>query len=183
MRKRGELIFVALLILLLKPFSFSYGEDKNYQVVYFELFGNAIVYSLNYERTIYRDFSGRVGIAYIAATTGENRINFLISPLMVNYLLGSSKHKLELGLGPVMFIGLARIRDYDRKLNFKFLFVDIETEPNKPVIGSDISIAVTGTIGYRYQPGKQGLIFRIAFTPLIQKKFGSWFGISLGYRF
>jgi len=51
-----------------------------------------------------------------------------------------------------------------------------------------MGVFIHGVLGYRYQK-KQGLLFRIGFTPLMGIPFTSegrfmimpWFGISLGY--
>ena len=51
------------------------------------------------------------------------------------------------------------------------------------------SSAVSGIVGYRYQPEVAGAIFRLSFTPIIETVVGGggvlvpWVGLSLGYTF
>lgn len=57
-------------------------------------------------------------------------------------------------------------------------------------IGLLTNLGFTGTIGYRYQPQTNGLLFRIGFTPIFRVQLFSsaysdlpWGGISVGYTF
>jgi|GEM_PF-5088590 len=124
------------------------------RAIYVEGGGSAIWYSVNYEYRYRKHLSGRVGYgAWNPAAFGY----FLV---MVNYLIGTRSHWLETGVG-VRF----GLRD------------DSNTEA--------LTMYLSGlpvTIGYRYQPPKTGLLFRLSFTPLREEPY-FWGGVSLGYEF
>ncbi len=81
-------------------------------------------------------------------------------PIMLNFITGKeSPHHLELGAGIVSFIGGSG----------EITFGTFQTL----------------TFGYRYQPKKGGVVFRISFTPLFnfpdKGEVWPWAGISIGY--
>lgn len=83
-------------------------------------------------------------------------------PIMLNFLTGrETSHHLEFGAGIVPVIG-----GFD---------------------GEKLAFFETLTLGYRYQPKKGGLVFRVSFTPLInfpdKGETRPWAGISMGYDF
>src|SRR5690242_3618905 len=72
--------------------------------VYIELLGNALIYSLNYERFLTNDFNVRAGIEYFslsaASSSGSGTANLIILPLTVSWLgLSKGPHAFELGIG------------------------------------------------------------------------------------
>lgn len=133
--------------------------------VYFELLGNGLLYSLNYDRMITESFGARVGMSYIAPV-GAAVFTF---PIMVHYLVGSGNSKLELGFGACLV---------SQPDNSSFSFK-----------GSDKDFAGSGALGtmiagYRYQKADQGFVFRAGFTPFFGEiGFQASFGISAGYGF
>lgn len=47
---------------------------------------------------------------------------------------------------------------------------------------SEVNTLGTATLGYRYQPQVQGMVFRAGWTPLLGRgEIGFWFGVSAGY--
>ena len=90
-------------------------------------------------------------------------------PVMVHYLSGSGNHHLDLGLGIVM---------YDVKLEGRDFFF------KQAISGQGMATVGAGTVGYRYQPRRGGMFFRIGFTPLFTSRdiFPTG-GISLGLTF
>ena len=133
--------------------------------VYFELLGNGLMYSLNYDRMFSESFGGRAGIGYFSPEN-EAVITF---PIMLNYLYGSGNSKLELGGG---------ITVISQSENISFQF----KSSNKEFGGS--GVLATITIGYRYQKPEKGIVFRAGFTPFFGKiGFGLSFGASVGYGF
>lgn len=62
--------------------------------IYFELGGNAFIYSLNFDYKFARHVSGRIG-ASVAKYYGA----YVLFPTMINYLVGSGNSRLELGAG------------------------------------------------------------------------------------
>ena len=148
-------------------------------VVFAELGGNGIVYSINYER-LFDDtgFGVRVGFSYISfgssasdgVNTSSTKLSYLAVPILVNYYLGSANHKLQLGLG----------------LTISHVSVGVS---GNSLTGSADGIVplVTAAIGYRYMPAKGGFNFSIGFTPFFipsgDKSFLPWAGLGLGAVF
>lgn len=137
-------------------------------VVYIELLGNgAYLYSLNYERNVYRSVWGRIGGSY-GTIIFSPVVTF---PTGISYLIGREGNYFEIGLGATFVY----IKD-----NSFDLFNDEDTEE------SHFGVSPTGTLGYRYQPMQNDLFFKIAFTPFISTlthKFVPFGGISFGYSF
>ena len=83
---------------------------------------------------------------------------------MVNAYYGQN-HKIELGVGQSIISVVQHDANFnaDRVSNLNTLF----------------------SIGYRYQKSTGGILFRFAYTPIIEynKHFRNWFGISIGYTF
>lgn len=136
-------------------------EAKN--AFYFELAGNAIVISLNYERFIKKNMSIRVGF-------GTAAIYSISTPLMFNFFVGEN-YRLELGIGATFFF-------HKNKLIYDYVYED------------DNMIMATAIVGYRYQPFEGGFVFKIGFTPFYvfssninDEGFLPSFGISLGNAF
>jgi hypothetical protein len=144
--------------------------------IHFELLGNGLLYSINYDRLFTHNFSGRVGYMYISgdATSSDPadpKVTFSMSliPVTASYLAGPGNHRLEVGGGPVMAIVSAEVEDGIQGITESGL----ET--------------IVGIFGYRYQPMDGGFNFRVAFTPHFllhgDKTFLPWGGLSLGYTF
>ena len=69
--------------------------------VYFELFGNGLLYSVNYDRMITDNISVRAGyggLSVSSASTMED-VKITMMPVLGNYLMGGGNHKLEIGAG------------------------------------------------------------------------------------
>ena len=135
--------------------------------LHFELLGNGLIYSLNYERAIAEGFSGRIGIGYLKVngTEGSDEsVSLMTVPIMANYILGSKSSHLELGIG-VCIISLA--------------------EDIKETLGVSGSATLgTATFGYRYQREDGGIIFRIGITPFFGSiGFQLSGGLGFGYAF
>jgi hypothetical protein len=103
--------------MLLSFFLFQQGEIKgqeseistNRNLIYLELGGPGIMYSVNYDYKLKDNFSLRAGISSWAFNSLifliDGRISFTGIPLMVNYLNGKHDNQLEFGLGlmPAVF--------------------------------------------------------------------------------
>jgi len=135
--------------------------------MYFELFGNGGLYSINYDRLFSENFGGRIGFSHISNLEFifSSVDNITIIPITLNYLT-SSDHKFELGAG----IAVVNISGGE-------IFGFKADKGASGVVG-------TGTIGYRYQPDSGGFLFRIGLTPFFaQDGFQISGGISLGAAF
>lgn len=141
-------------------------------VLFAELGGNALLYSLNYERFFFDDVSLRMGFEYfsVGASAGSvsESASLTMVPIMVDYFgVGGTDHKLELGIGllPVIFSGAASIGGASA------------TE-------SGVAFGGTATVGYRYVPHDGGFMFKIGFTPVFGLGgFAPWGGLGLGVVF
>jgi hypothetical protein len=146
---------------------------KAHNVIFLELGGNGLVYSINYERLIDEtDFSLRVGASYISigASSGGSTASasLMTFPVLGNYYLGGKNHKLQLGAG----------------LTFMQITVGAGGGKSGLVEASGFVPAPTAVIGYRYIPARGGFAFSVGFTPFIipsgDKVVFPWAGISFG---
>ena len=132
-----------------------------------ELGGNAVAYSLNYERFFTPKIGIRVGGMYLQADDDAGtRVGVGLFPIMATYLLGSGNSHFETGAG----IGIATAGVSDSDFG--------EGDWN----GS--TVYGTATFGYRYQKPEGGVIFRAGFTPiLVSGNLIPMAGVSVGYAF
>lgn len=175
MNKFILLIFFLLIISI----NFSVAQKKSERTdftkhsVYAELFGQGILYSINYEYGITSNIRIRAGFSSWSITSIfiliDGKISYTGFPLMINYLTGKKNSHLELGTGfmPSFFsfegTDILFGKEYYQKANL--------------VVG-------VATIGYRFQKQERGLIFRVGLTPLFTlNKIAVSGGISLGYSF
>lgn len=139
--------------------------------VYVELLGNGLLYSINYEHKVSDLLAARLGFMYMAAT-GTARINgqksrgevaLAVVPAMLNFLVGSGSHRLELGAGILLGAASAEAE------NFEFSGFGFG--------------GVTTTFGYRFQPVGGGFILRIGLTPYYSGGPELSGGVSIGFGF
>ncbi|HMN17669.1 MAG TPA: hypothetical protein PKD03_08635 [Ignavibacteriaceae bacterium] len=135
--------------------------------LYFEAFGNGIVYSINYEHLFTDNLGGRIGFMYspsldIIFTSTKS---FLTVPVILNYFIGEN-HKLELG-GGIVYVSVAEVG---------FLGFN-DNRGGSAVIG-------TAVVGYRYQPKYSGFLFKIGLTPFFNQN-GAFVsgGVGIGLNF
>lgn len=154
--KNYQSIFLSCLFI----YGFHLNAQKQ-QTIYVEGLGNGFAAaSLNYDfRFAENDlgFGVRVGYAYGSVS------NYLA---MGNYLLGSKKHKLEIGIGLVHFA---------KRLNDDFFFRDIQP-----------GIKPTANLSYRLHVNP-GIMFKIGWTPILDSPINGILtilpGLGLGWRF
>ena len=137
--------------------------------IFFELYGSAFLYSINYERIFYLKseniYVGRAG-AFIFPLVEEGNGPWYSIPLTINKLIGTSNHKLEIGIGEL--ITIAKTNDGTK---------------------TNLNSVTNVILGYRYQPKNSGLLFRLSYTPWISNDDFPDFegshrgGVSLGYSF
>lgn len=144
-------------------------RDKNF--VHVEVLGNGGLYSVNYSRLFWDDFTARIGISYLALDAGFRdagaRAQALTVPVVANYLgLGSERHKLELGLGMLFLYTSGEVGFRDRTL-----------------AGDRVTIAGSATVGYRYL-AVDGFTINVGITPLFGAGvFLPWGAVGLGHTF
>lgn len=143
--------------------------QKTVSTFYFEVGGNAVFASLNYDLIFDSKYGVRIGISpgllFIDSSTDNNKedYNYDLTALISAFkLYGSASHKVETGLGALF--GEA-----------------ITPRENKyPAVP-----ALFLNFGYRFSTTKEkGLSFRLMFTPSINKNgITPWCGASIGISF
>jgi len=141
-------------------------EQKN-NVIYLELGGAGVFYTLNYERRLTENLRARVGAGYFPV---GNVTSVLIG---LNYQSGTGAWRMETSMG-ISYLYIERI--------MPVIFVSEEDHEQEKIS----TVNYTPGIGLRYQPSRyenRDLFFRIAFTPQIAynlKGIAPWAGISFG---
>jgi hypothetical protein len=131
-----------------------------------ELGGNAVAYSLNYERFFTPRIALRVGGMFLRGEADDGTSATVgLFPVMATYLLGAGNSHFETGAG----IGLATAGVSDTDIGGDW---------------GDSAVYGTATFGYRYQKPEGGVIFRAGFTPIYASgTLLPWIGVSVGYGF
>lgn len=130
---------------------------------YFEILGNGLVLSVNYERQVH----SQPGLGwYLGIGLGGDKPAI---PMGVKYLfgLGGKKHLVETGLG----ITWAEIDLWDdHYIRYK------DTNPYRA--------GFSGSVGYRYH-ARSGFMCRLNYTPVYSRyrSLPVFFGTSVGWRF
>lgn len=163
-------------LLLALPASADEGPEvrTRHNVLYLELGGNALIYSINYERFLTSDLALRVGAGFMSVNANdqnnaEARVSLLLAPIMLGWTgARSGAHAFELGGGILVARAGASVRDGAGGTDFD----------------SGSRVWPTATIGYRYVPLQGGFHFKAAFTPVLAGgNFLPWFGVSAGVIF
>jgi hypothetical protein len=165
----------------------EFKKDKHLKTAYAELLGNAGLYSINFDmRTQKGKRNGwgvRAGIEYlgflgIRDSLSALSFSLLGLPFAVNYLFGSKRGFLELGLGATWLRVKAKVTSQaqppDETVDIPILDINVK---EAIVIG-------TLNIGYRYMPYESGIMFRAVIAPLIAgNEVIPSVGLSVGYKF
>lgn len=172
------LITIHILIVLVSP-----GQEpshlSDYRIpnnsIYFEIFGNSLLYSFNYERNIFETkrfgLSARVGAGYADISFAVPERDYVF-PLTISALFRGYK-RLYFELGG----GITFKRDGSSEDDYPNLHWTYESNSY-----------FTSNLGIRYQ-GKKGFLFRTGYTPFLDLKedfvhrWRNGFGISLGFSF
>jgi hypothetical protein len=156
-------------------------SSRSRHTVYIEGFGNALGPSINYEYAFRVPYRLRMGISPCMDWKRCWGEDFDLYESRVS-LLGSRffRHGREAPDGLEVGLGLTMKEGHTQEA-YRSPGMDDLYEPLMSVYG-------TLLVGYRYQPVRGGLTFRIGWTPLIGLNTSSgetlrWGGISLGYGF
>jgi hypothetical protein len=152
----SRLVFacVAALALLTHPVAAQTPETPflTRNAYYVEAGGNALLYSVNYERMVAAGLSARVGLSLVPAWIpfagddgGDGGALLVMVPVQAGYVFGTGNHHLEIGAGATFGNASMDIGSLEGKENWVF---------------------GTGTIGYRFQRPEGGSLFRLTVTPL-----------------
>lgn len=159
-------------------------EPQAKQNISFELGGNGLLYSLNYEYIFSNNIAVKSGISLVNFQESGSKKNQLITtfPITCSYLydVGKNEHFIEAGLGIMLLLSSGDLTSFNSK--------------------TDLFPNITTTLGYRYKKVDSKWNYRIAFTPYYGMKsltsnkgeafniFASdsdlqlWGGIGIGYE-
>jgi len=149
--------FLVLLLLTPTHIMLSQTIEQSKNSMFLELGGQAILYSLNYDRMMSPQLGFKLGISYAIHNTDPENEHYIFLPISANFFKGKTSHKLEVGLGITPTFekttGLTGIYLGDGKWQY-------EDRTN-------IILLISFFLGYRYQPNKGGFCFRAGLNPLI----------------
>ena len=134
------------------------------QSIFVEALGSGGLYSVNYDCRIRSGNNGlglRLGLG--AGTLYTDIKRYITLPLMVNYIAGTGRSGIEVGIG-----------------------ITPGWAPSKPVDDSRTSAWANLNLGYRFHPIRKGLMLRAIWSPMLSFNGGSdpsWAGVSVGYSF
>lgn len=124
---------------------------------YFELAGNGIFYSLNYERVIYQKglfkSAARVGITALPSKIAAQTYWSGALPVEIIGFIGRSRHHFEFGVGYT-----------------PYLHAESTINPSKAEEEFDayqVASIVPFRLGYRYQKPEGGFFFRAGYLPAL----------------
>jgi hypothetical protein len=159
----------------LKKDSLNKLLNQRAKSIYFEALGPGSLYSVNYDTRFKKRRNGlgaRIGLTYVFIDNEKA----LAVPLLLNYLFGKKTNFFEVGIGATYY--------YDFKTDYTPLFGDplLPGSTKFKQYGSGVIGSVT--FGYRYQPLKGGLNFRVGNSVIIKNEaLPFWPYIGVGYTF
>jgi hypothetical protein len=159
---------LTLLILVVAPEALAQPVSPyTRNAVYFEGLGQGLLYSVNFDHRFAESIAVRVGVSRFTIEFISD-VSITTIPLMVEYLPGHGSSHLEIGLGLIPVYG---------SISSKFF------RTPEGSAGAWVILA-TATLGYRYQPVNEGILFRIGLTPLMGGNQAQvWGGASIGWAF
>ncbi len=130
-------------------------DSTNYKnAVTFELGGNGLTYSFNYERHLTKNFNTRIGFSFwkIIENQTEKSMTIMSYPVSLNYWLNirNQKHFLETGIGVMNLVTSGNLVEYKGVVNYYL----------NPFVN----------LGYKYEPLNNKLNYKIGFSPFIGTK-------------
>jgi hypothetical protein len=152
-------LFVLCFLLLCPADALGQSAESQYteDCFYFELLGQGLLYSINYDHRFGEAVSGRVGYTRWREPFTYHGYSVTACPIMMNYLTERGSHHLELGLGVIAVQVRSSGEDFFGEMVVK---------------GGRSFIFGTGTLGYRYQPLRRGTLFRVGLAPIVGAKDG-----------
>lgn len=149
---------IIVLLLFYPQMFFCQEQQPKSNTVYLEIGGNNVFYSINYEKELLSNLSPRIGISIMPISEYSNAGKQSNSKLFISLMAN--------------------------------YFIDLNTN-NKIEIGVGASYGLETffpaiSFGYRYSPNNGGFVFKLAFTPLLNREIFDvfpWFGIGLGIRY
>lgn len=174
MKPSKTLTLLLLVFSLTTAFSQSQPNEVSRNSFYFEGFGTALIYSINYDRLLVvkerSALAGRIGLTYFPKKINGSDQGPGVN-IEINGLWGANNHHFEIGGGST------------------FIYL-VQNEESYSLSNTSL-LLLTTRVGYRFQKREGGLLFRIGFTPLfpiiidkntsVDRSFFPSGGISIGY--
>lgn len=170
---KHKLILIILVIFCLSSLTRAQSSEKvelAKHLVFVEVGGYGGYGSVNYEYLVKKvnnfKFSARVGLSTYHLYDYTNSLNpDIIIPIGINGSFGSN-HNVDFGIGQT----ISSTVSVD-KLNYK-------TKRNS-------TLNTNFSIGYRYQKEAGGILFKMAYSPIIEenKIFTHWALVAVGFSF
>ncbi|MCC7504644.1 MAG: hypothetical protein IT259_05070 [Saprospiraceae bacterium] len=146
--------------------------------IFVEGLGNGLILSANYDMRLKRGVNdglgfragiGGGGLEGTASNGDYISANFITIPVSINYLVGKRRSFFEAGLGITPI----------------YVNADLAVIDNEFYSGKGWGAAGFINMGYRFQPLRNNVMFRLDWTPAITSEgfFAGFFGVSLGYSF
>jgi hypothetical protein len=143
------------------------AQQRKNNALVVDVFGPAVLGSINYERRISGGLMARAGVGGIPA--GLDAGATLNAPLMVSYVAGQGVHRAEVGAGVVLVYDLPYRGDSPEGLYAQRGF-------DRPEL--------TGALAYRWHPHGNDGYYRLGFTPVLRDRgIAPLFGLSVGVGF
>ena len=156
--------------------------------LYFEIGGQSIFYSVNYDKLIHVREKIQTSFTVGASIVPKNTFcDFGIStPVSYNLILGKSTHKFVIGIGLTPFYikryivdEISSMFDYQGFMNYGGQISTYKIN----YLAKEFYFYLTPKLGYRYQKQEEGLFIKADLTPLLagyffQEKIRDGYGIG-----
>ncbi|HMZ46584.1 MAG TPA: hypothetical protein PKG56_04200, partial [Chitinophagaceae bacterium] len=162
-----------------KKHSVKTFTQKPAQVVFAELGGNSLIWTINYDRRFSKRLDGwgfKIGAGYFPLGGS----NLFVAPVGINILTGAKGHFLETGFN----ISFVSAKNKNKTTPKPSLFGQIDFSRNQTYLVYGVPV------GYRWhKTDKPGVSFRAGVEPLIGKRIDDKFvfaltgHLSIGYSF
>lgn len=144
--------FLSILTLILVSLKTN-AQDSSYckNAAVFEIGGNGLTYSFNYERFVSKKFNARAGFSIFKIIENQTDKSMIVMsyPISFNYLINLSKQKhfIETGLGVMNLITSGDLVEYKGVTNYYL----------NPFLN----------FSYRFEPTKNRFLYRIGLSPFL----------------
>ena len=138
-------------------------SDNSKNAAYVELLGKGGIYSINFEREVYRineeiAFNASIGFSLMNGYTDVEKSKDFLLPLEINVKYSFDKHHVVLGYGTTLW----KYKVIDVKIDNS----NIGDSPAAPTLKPMKEWFAHLTLEYRYQKPEGGLLIKAGITPL-----------------
>jgi hypothetical protein len=162
---RVHLAALALLLLAPRAAAAQEAAPERANAIYVEAFGNAVLFSVNYERTVLPWMGVRVGASQFPNIDPGEDPDMYLFPFLLHFRIGNGRAQPELGVGTLVVYRDTRAMVHPRRI-----------EP--------FEVLPSLSFGVRARHPGSPLILRSGITPLyFEDGFRLSFGASFGVMF